>query len=171
MKTGMSFRTKLALVVVPPLFVIIGLAVAVVLPQVRTAQGTNDDQDRVRVAVVSMQLTDEVEVEQGLELLALPGVVQDLVGLVEAGEHRRRALAQVPELLVRQRVGVKAPAEPVPRRLHWLPKSELNPAEARSRDSTPGPGPRPASRHRAPTHRRAWTTRCWRCLRSAASTA
>ncbi len=66
MRSGMSFRTKLGLVVLPPLLVVVILAVAVIAPQLARSSDARDDQRRVGIAELAMQLTDELEVEQGL---------------------------------------------------------------------------------------------------------
>ncbi len=84
MKTGMSFRTKLALVVVPPLLVILILATAVVVPQLSQASGTRDDQERVQIALVAMQLLDELEIEQGLSARRVVNGTPDLIAELQA---------------------------------------------------------------------------------------
>lgn len=84
MRNGVSFRTKLILVVVPPLLVMAVLAVAVIRPQVDRSQQASDDQRRVRIAELAMQLSDEIELEQGLSARRISNETPELIGELSA---------------------------------------------------------------------------------------
>ncbi len=73
MRSGWSVRAKLFAVVVPPLVVMVILAVAVILPQLTAAADADDDKQRVGVAELSMRLAGQLQLEQGLAVRAVAG--------------------------------------------------------------------------------------------------
>lgn len=76
----------MGLVVLPPLLVLVVLAVAVIAPQLGRSSDARDDQRRVRIAELAMQYSDELEVEQGLSARRITNETPEL--LAELAEQR-----------------------------------------------------------------------------------
>lgn len=88
----MSFRSKLALVVVPPLIVMAILAAAVIGPQLSKASGADDDRRRVVIAEAAMQLSDELELEQGLAVRRVHNDSAELIAQLDDQRAKTDAL-------------------------------------------------------------------------------
>ena len=74
---NLSFRVKLAFVVLPALLIVAVLATAIVQPRLTEASDASDNLEQARIATANMQYRDEVQIERDLTMQFLSGTLSE----------------------------------------------------------------------------------------------